>query len=60
MSLHICPELSSTKPPNAMQINPIIKGINLKSHPIYMFTLNSSGIPANNEMCINDNFSLLI
>ncbi|ARS08851.1 hypothetical protein AWZ80_10395 [Shigella sonnei] len=25
-----------------------------------MFTLNSSGIPANNEMCINDNFSLLI
>ncbi|API49398.1 hypothetical protein BSZ13_23170 [Escherichia coli] len=43
-----------------MQIKPIIKGINLKSHPIYMFTLNSSGIPANIEMCINDNFSLLI
>ncbi|KUH32144.1 hypothetical protein BMT65_19125 [Escherichia coli] len=43
-----------------MQIKPIIKGINLKSHPIYMFTLNSSGIPANIEICINDNFILLI
>ncbi|APJ74604.1 hypothetical protein GT42_15660 [Escherichia coli] len=32
----------------------------MKSHPIYMFTLNSSGIPANIETYINDNFSLLI
>ncbi|AVT73944.1 hypothetical protein B2J87_10535 [Escherichia coli] len=32
----------------------------MKSHPIYMFTLNSSGISANIEICINDNFILLI